>query len=92
MQHAVLPVLALNTRNTFTLAYNLIFIHHNVRSRNFSVYGKNQLISPITSAYVVFQLCVKIFLLNIIMYPQVFHVLMCQPKATNMLCSLKQLN
>lgn len=92
MQHAVLPVLALIKRNTFSLAYNLIFINHNVRSRNFSVYGKNQLISPVTSAHVVFQLCVKIFLLNIIMYPQVFRVHMCHPKATNKLCSLKQLN
>lgn len=62
MQHAVLPVLALIKRNTFSLAYNLIFINHNVRSRNFSVYGKNQLISPITSAYVVFSaVCKNIF-------------------------------
>lgn len=62
MQHAVLPVLALIKRNTFSLAYNLIFINHNVRSRNFSVYGKNQLISPITSAYVVFSaVCENIF-------------------------------
>lgn len=62
MQHAVLPVLALIKRNTFSLAYNLIFIKYNVRSRNFSVYGKNQLISPITSAYVVFSaVCKNIF-------------------------------
>lgn len=61
MQH-VLPVLALIKRNTFSLAYNLIFINHNVRSRNFSVYGKNQLISPITSASVVFSaVCKNIF-------------------------------
>lgn len=46
--------------------------------------------SPVLTLF--FQLCVKTFLLNIIMYPQVFRVHMCHPKATNMLCSLKQLN
>lgn len=89
MQHAVLPVLALIKRNTFLLAYNLIFINHNVSSpfmAKISLYLR----SPVLTLF--FQLCVKTFLLNIIMYPQVFRVHTCHPKATNMLCSLKQLN
>lgn len=44
--------------------------------------------SPVLTLF--FHLCVKTFLLNIIMYSQVFRVHMCHPKATNMLCSLKQ--
>lgn len=38
-------------------AYDLVLINNNVRSGDFSVDRKNQLISPVTGVYVVFQLC-----------------------------------
>lgn len=36
-------------------AYDLVLINNNVRSGDFSVDRKNQLISPVTGVYVVFQ-------------------------------------